>query len=92
MTLGGGWAKKQKSVALSIWESELFTAITSGIRSLGIQSELKDLGHSCSVAVATDSQSVIDQSRRRGHSVAIETCWSEGTLAARSSSGREAGA
>ena len=40
-TLGGGvlncWAKKQKSVALSSWESELlFAAITSGTRSLGI--------------------------------------------------------
>ena len=74
MTLGGGvlncWAKKQKSVALSSWESELFAAITSGTRSLGIQSELMDLGHSCSVTVATDSQSVIDHSGRRGHSVA----------------------
>ena len=29
-----------------------------------------DLGHSCSVTVATDSQSVIDHSRRRGHSAA----------------------
>ena len=47
-----------------------FAAITSGTRSWGTQSELKDLGHSCSVTVATDSQSVIDHSRRRGHSVA----------------------
>ena len=74
MTLGGGvlncWAKKQKSVALSSWESELFAAITSGTRSLGIQSELTDLGYNCSVTVATDSQSVIDHSRRRGHRVA----------------------
>ena len=74
MTLGGGvlncWAKKQQSVALSSWESELFAAITSGTRSLGIQSELMDLGYNCSVTVATDSQSVIDHSRRRGHSVA----------------------
>ena len=74
MTLGGGvlrcWAKKQKSVALSSWEGELFAAITSGTRSLGIQSELVDLGYNCSVTVATDSQSVIDHSRRRGHSVA----------------------
>ena len=76
MTLGGGvlncWAKKQKSVALSRWEreSELFAAITSGPRSLGIQSELTDLGYNCSVTVATDSQSVIDHSRCRGHSVA----------------------
>ena len=74
MTLGGGvlncWAKKQKSVALSSWESELFAAITSGTRSFGIQSELMDLGHSCSVTVATDSQSVIHHSRRRGHCVA----------------------
>ena len=29
-----------------------------------------DLGYSCSVTVATDSQSVIDYSKRRGHSVA----------------------
>ena len=72
--LGGGvpdcWAKKQKSVALSSWESELFAAITSGTRSLGIQNDLTDLGYNCSVTVATDSQSVIDHSRRRGHSVA----------------------
>ena len=29
-----------------------------------------DLGYNCSVTVATDSQSVIDHSKRRGHSVA----------------------
>ena len=60
VTLGGGvlncWPKKQKSVALSSWESELFAAITSGTRSLGIQSELMDLGYDCSVTVATDSR------------------------------------
>ena len=69
MTLGGGvldcWTKKQKSVALTSWETDLFAAIMSGTRSLGIQSELMDLGHSCSVTVATDSQSVIDHSSRR---------------------------
>ena len=74
MTLGGGvlncWGKTQKSVALSSWESELFAAITSGTRSLGIQSELMDLWYSSSVTVATDSQSVIDHSRRRANSVA----------------------
>ena len=74
VTLGGGvlncWAKKQKSVALSSWERELFAAITSVTRSLGIQGELMDLGYSCSVTVATHSQSVIDHSKRRGHSVA----------------------
>ena len=39
VALGGGvlicWAKKQRSVALSSWESELFAAITSGTRSFG---------------------------------------------------------
>ena len=69
MTLGGGvlncWTKKQKSVALSSWESELFAAITLGTRSLGIQSELMDLGYNCSVTGATDSQSVIYHSKRR---------------------------
>ena len=45
-------------------------AITSGTRSLGIQGELMDLGYSCSVIVATDSQSVIDHSKRRCRSVA----------------------
>ena len=39
-------------------------------RSLGIQSELEDLGSSCSVVVATGSQSVIAHARRRDHSVA----------------------
>ena len=62
MTLGSGvlncWAKKQKSVALSSWESELFAAITSGTRSLGIQSELMDLGYNCSVTGATDQRCV----------------------------------
>ena len=74
MTLSGGvlscWARKQTSVALSSWESELFAAITSGTRSLGIQIESMDPRQSCSVTVATDSQSVMDHSRRRGHSVA----------------------
>ena len=73
MTLGGGvlnWAKKQNSVALSSWESELVAAIMWGTRSLGILRKLMDLWYSCSVIVATDSQSVIDHSRRRGHSVA----------------------
>ena len=51
---------EENSFALSSWESELFAAIMSGTRSLGIQSELKDLGHSCSVTVATDSQSVTE--------------------------------
>ena len=64
------WAKKQKGVALSSWESELFAAITLGTRSIGIKRVLMDLGYSCSVTVATDRQSVIDHSRRRGHSVA----------------------
>ena len=89
VTLGGGvlnsWAKKQKSVALSSWESELFAEITLGTRSLGIQSELMDLGYNCSVTVATDSQSVIDHSRRRGHSVAskhvgLRGLWLQETL------------
>ena len=61
VTLGGGvlncWAKKQKSVALSSWESELFAAITSGTRSLGIQTELMDLGYSCSVTHCLGRQS-----------------------------------
>ena len=74
VTLGSGvlncWAKKQTSVALSSWESELFTAITSGTRSLGLQSELMVLGYSCSVTVETNSQSVVDHSKRRGQSVA----------------------
>ena len=46
VTLGGGvlncWEKKQKSVALSSSESELFAAITLGTRSLGIQSEVME--------------------------------------------------
>ena len=74
VTLGGGvlscWAKKQRSVALRSWESELFSAITASTRSLGIQNELKDLESSCTVVVASDSQSVIHHPQRRGHIVA----------------------
>ena len=58
------WAKKKKSVALSSLESELFEAILSGTRLLGIQSELMDLEYNCSVTVATDSENAIDHSRR----------------------------
>ena len=44
-----------------------------------------DLGYNCSVTVATDSQSVIDHSRRRGHSVAskhvcLRGLWLQETL------------
>ena len=74
MILGVGIAGERSSGVLRcrVWESELLSAITSGTRSLGIQSGLEDLGCSCSVTVATDSQSVIDHSRRRGHSVASQ--------------------
>ena len=71
----------------NLGESELFLAITSGTRSLGIQSELMDLGYNCSVTVVTDSQIVIDHSPRRGHSG-----WSERTLVAGSSGQQETGA
>ena len=44
-----------------------------------------DLGCSCSVTVATDSQSVVDHSKRRGHSVAskhvgLRGLWLQETL------------
>ena len=85
MTLGRGvlncWAKKQKSVALSSWVSEPFAAITSGTRSLEIQSELMDLGYSCSVTVATDSQSSLEAPWSQ---CCIKARWSEATLVARS--------
>ena len=73
-------AKKQKSVALSSWESELFAAITSGTRLLGIQSELMDLGYNCSVTVATDSQSVIDLFATPWPQRCVDTRWSERTV------------
>ena len=37
------WAEKQRSVARSSWQSGQFSATRAGTRSLGIQSELKDL-------------------------------------------------
>ena len=66
-------------------ESELFSAITSGTLSLEIQRELEDLGCSCSDSVATDSQSVIDTSQRKGHSVASQHVGLRGLVVARSS-------
>ena len=53
-----------------MWESELFSAVMASPRSLGIQSELQDLGSTCAVVVDSDSQSAIDHSRRRCRSVA----------------------
>ena len=74
VTLSGGvltcWARKQRSVALASWEDDLFSAITASTCSLGILSEWQVLGSSCVVAIASDSQIVMDHSRRRGHSVA----------------------
>ena len=71
MTLGGGvlncWANRRVSRCQA---GRVSCSQPSGTRSLGIQSELMDLGYNCSVTVGTDSQSVIDHSRRRGHSVA----------------------
>ena len=51
-------------------ECSTFELEEATTRSLGILSELRGLGSSCAVVVASDSQSVIDHSRRRGHSVA----------------------
>ena len=48
----------------------LFSAVTECTRSLGIQSELRVLGSSCVVVIASDNQIVMDHSRRCGHSVA----------------------
>ena len=93
MTLGGGvlncWAKKQKSVALSSWESELFAAITSGTRSLGIQSELMDLGYSCKCH-SCDRQSECHRSLATPWpQCCFKARWSEGALAAGSSRRRK---
>ena len=89
MTLGGGvlnyWAKKQRSVALSSWESELFAAITSGTRSLEIQSELVEQCH-CRQTVRA---SLITRS---AVVTALHQNKLEKTLDARSSGGWETGA
>ena len=90
MTLGGGvlncWAKKQKSVASSR-ESEVFAAITSGTRSLGIWSELMDLGHSCDRQSGCHRSLAMPWPQR-----CVETRWSERTLVAGSSGKQETGA
>ena len=57
VNLGGGvlncWAKEQKSVALSSWESELFAATTSGTRSLGIPESVSQLRQTVRVSLIT---------------------------------------
>ena len=73
VTLGGGilnWRRNKIVSHCQAGRVSCLAAIASGTKLLGIQSELMDLGYNCSVTVATDSQSVIDYSRRRGHSVA----------------------
>ena len=60
------------SVVPDMKGSFFFTRMLSWLQTKvsGLSSELMDLGSTCSVIVASDSQSVIYHSRRRGHSVA----------------------
>ena len=93
--LGGGvlncWAKKQRSVALLSWVSELFSRITSGTRSLG---DPKRVGRS---RVQLQCHRRHGQPERHrplatsGSQCCVETCWSERSVAARSSCRQEAG-
>ena len=41
------WSHKQKVVALSSWESELYAGATAGVEPIGLQSGLADFGMRC---------------------------------------------
>ena len=89
-----GWSKKQRSIALSSWESELFAAISVGTRCLGVNAELADLGRDQPIVLASDNQSVIDHSRRRGHAsaskhVGLRGLWLQEALARKTLSMRK---
>ena len=38
------WARKQKAISLSSWESELYAGVTASVEAFGLQSGLRDIG------------------------------------------------
>ena len=64
------WSRRQKAVSLSLWESELYAAVSIGVEALGLQSELRDFGNNTRVTLAWDTQGVVDQTARHGPGLA----------------------
>ena len=60
------WSRRQKAVSLSLWESELYAAVSAGVEALGLQSGLRDLGNNNRVTIACDNQGVVDHTARQG--------------------------
>ena len=61
-----GWSKTIATVCLSTGESELGSVIKGAAEGLGIQSLLKDLGHSVSLTLASDATAAIGMVKRQG--------------------------
>ena len=64
------WSRKQKVVALSSWESELYAGVMAGFDAIGLQSGLADLGIRCQATLMSDNQGVVDHTARQGLGVA----------------------
>ena len=60
------WTKKQQVVALSSAESELYVAVKTASKGLGIQSVAKDLGISCRLNLHLDASATMCLVNRRG--------------------------
>ena len=60
------WARKQKAISLSSWESELYAGVTAGVEALGLQSGLRDFGCQRDVVLVSDNQGVVDHTARQG--------------------------
>ena len=57
-------------IALSSWESELYSGVTTGVEAIGLQSGLGDFGVECTPTLMSDNQGVIDHTARQGLGVA----------------------
>ena len=60
------WTKKQQVVALSSAESELYAAVKTASKGLGIQNVAKDLGISCGLNLHLDASVTMCLVNRRG--------------------------
>ena len=60
------WAKTQPVLALSTGEADLASAVKASAEALGLQSLLRDLGHSVKLTVRSDATAAIGMVRREG--------------------------
>ena len=60
------WSRKQKVVALSSWDSELYVGVVARVEAIGLQSSLADFAMRCKPALMSGNQGVVDHTARQG--------------------------